>query len=245
MRAFLSWRLARDRGIALFILASLALTAYSGLKLDRLGAMLYLAALSQGALWGGLALFFVLYRRDVRALARGELGILLLLPQGPLRYVLAQAAEFLMTTGLLFGGLLALAVWTVARFAPEGTGELLRLGLYLFFTAGLPMLGNFQLATAMHAAYFLGRVGGLAAALVIFASSYGLGQLIGQLEAHTLWNWGPKIRIGEFRWLTGSIPGLSILSPSGEWPLWPVLLGVGLFLLYLWLAFLIYRETEL
>ncbi len=244
MRALVFWRLSRDRGIALFVLAGLLLAAYSGRNLDRTTALLYLVGLSQGAIWGGLALFFVLYRRNVRAAGRGELGMLLLLPAGPARLALAQAAEFLAFALLLGGGLLGLGAWAVGRFDPRAAGDLMRLGGYLFLALGLPTLGLAQLMTAVHVAYRLGRVGGLAAAAVALGLPMGIGWLFGRLDSDALWNFGPRVGVGAFRWLGGNVPGLEIVLPSGNWPAWPLAAGVLAYLLGVLLALAIYREAE-
>ena len=245
MKAMLAWRLRRDRGIALFILAALLFAGYQALSLDRVTLFLYLGGLSQAAFWGALSLLFVLYRRDSRATSRGELGMLLLLPQGPTRYVLAQAAEFLLLTVYFLAGITVLGAWAASRFEPSGAGELVRLGVYLFLSVGLPAVGGFQLATAMHAAYFLGRVGGLAATLVILAAPLVTGEILSSFDGNALWNWGPKVTIGTFNWLIGTVPGLSVIAPSNEWPAWPLALGALFFLACLLLSLLIYRETEL
>ncbi len=244
MRALVFWRLSRDRGIALFVLVGLLLAAYSGRNLDRTTALLYLVGLSQGAIWGGLALLFVLYRRNVRAAARGELGMLLLLPRGPDRLALAQAAEFLSFAVLLGGGLLALGLWAVGRFDPGAASELLRLAGYLFLALGLPTLGLFQLVTAVHVAYRLGRVGVAAAGAVFLGLPMGIGWLLGRLDSGALWNFGPKVSVGSFRWLAGNVPGLEIVLPPGNWPAWPLAAGVLAYLLGVLLALAIYREAE-
>ncbi len=245
MKAMLVWRLHRDRGIALFILVALLLAAYRVLSLDRITLFLYLGGLSQAAFWGGLSLLFILYRRDSRAIGRGELGALLLLPQGPTRYALAQAAEFVLLTTFLLTGITVLGSWAAGRFEPSGASELARLGLYLFLAIGLPAVGGFQLATAMHAAYFLGRTGGLAATLVILGAPLVTGEILSSFDGAALWNWGPKVTVGSFNWLIGTVPGLSVIAPSSEWPAWPLALGILLFLACLVLSLSIYRETEL
>jgi len=245
MRGLLTWKLHRDRGIALFILVALLLAAYSGFNLDRLTALLYLAGLSQGALWGGLALLFVLYRREVRAAGRGETGLLLLLPAGPLRFTLAQAIEFLVLGLFLFAGLVLLAAWGAGRFYPQAPGDLVRLGFYLFLTLGLPALGLAQLMAATHIAYRLGRVGGVMAAAVALGLPAGAGWILARLDGPSFWNWGPQVALGRFDWLTGGVPGLAFAAPPGAWPAWPPALGLLVYLVVLALVSAIYREAEL
>lgn len=245
MRALLRWRIWQNRGMALFLLVALALAAAKAFDLDRLTAILYLFGLSQGAIWGGLALLFVLYRRDVQAASRGELGTIFLLPAGPTRFALAQAAELLFWTIFLEGGLLLAGAFGVGRFYPTAPGELLRMGLYLFCALVLPALGVVQLATASDLAYRLGRVGGLAAFAVAFGIPTMIGKILEPMSGSALWQWGPKVEVGSFHWLTGKLPGLSLLAPSGLWPAWPLALGALFFLLCLALALRIYHELEL
>ena len=244
MRAFYLWRIGQNRGLVVFILLVLLLAGYKARDLDPTTSLLYLAGLSQLALWGGLVLLFLLYRAYVRAAARGELGMLLLLPRGPDRLALAQAAEFLSFAVLLGGGLLALGLWAVGRFDPGAAGELLRLGGYLFLALGLPTLGLFQLVTAVHVGYRLGRVGGAAAGAVFLGLPMGIGWLLGRLDSGALWNFGPKVSVGSFRWLAGNVPGLEIVLPPGNWPAWPLAAGVLAYLLGVLLALAIYREAE-
>ncbi|WP_287409178.1 hypothetical protein, partial [Oceanithermus sp.] len=149
MKAVLYWRLSQQKELLLFLLVALALVAVRIPGLDRLTTLLFLVGLSQGALWGGLALFFVLYRRDARRAQRGELGMLFLLPKGPTRFALAQAAEYLFWAVVLEGGLLLIGALAAGRLYPEAPGELFRLGLYLGLAALLPFLGLVQLAAAI------------------------------------------------------------------------------------------------
>ena len=245
MSAILRWRLAQNRSIALLVLLALVLVAYRAFGLDRIALLLYLAGLTQGALWGGLGLLFTLYRRDARRAERGELGMLLFLPKGPTRYALAQAAEYLFWAVYLEGGLLLIGALAVGRFYPEAPGELFRLGLYLGLSAALPLLGLVQLAAATDAAYRLGRVGGLFATVVFLGIPFGIGKLLEHLDGNALWNLGPRVLVGDFRWLFAAIPGFPTFVLTASWPVWPIAAGLLLYALFLYLALRVYREAEL
>ena len=245
MRAMLWWRLSRQKGLMLLLLAALLLVAIQLPGLDRLTALLFLAGLAQGALWGTLGLFFALYRRDARRAARGELGMLFLLPAGPTRYALAQAAEYLFWALFLEGGLLGIGALAVGRFYPEAPGELLRLGLYLGFSVLLPFLGLVQLATATDAAYRLGRVGGVIATVVFLGIPFGVGKLFELADAEALMRLGPRFPLGDFGWLLAQLPGLSFTRLPVELPAWPLFAGGLLYLAFLALALRIYHEAEL
>jgi len=245
MEAMLWGRLSQQRGLLIFLLVLLALVAVRTSGLDATTALLFLAGLTQGALWGGLALFFVLYRRDTRRAARGELGMLFLLPQGPTRYALAQAAEYLFWALVFGGGLLGIGALAVGRFFPEAPGELARLGLYLGVAVGLPFLGLVQLAAATDAAYRLGRVGGLFATAVFLGLPFGIGKLLELADARVLWDWGPRFFVGDFRWLLGQIPGLPLTGLGAALPAWPLFAGVLLYAAFFVLALRIYHEAEI
>ena len=245
MSAILRWRLAQNRGVALFILLALALVAYRSYGLDRITVLLYLIGLAQGALWGTLGLFFALYRRDVRRARRGELGMLFLLPAGPTRFALAQAAEYLLWAVYLGGGLLLIGAAAAGRFYPEAFGELTRLGLYLGLALVLPFLGLVQLAAATDVAYQLGRVGGVFATVVFLGVPSGIGKILEAMNGNVLWNLGPRVHVGDFGWLLGQVPGLSLAAPPAEWPAWPLLFGALFFLASVLLALRVYHEAEL
>jgi len=177
--------------------------AYRAYGLDRLTLLLYLAGLGQGALWGTLGLFFALYRRDVRRAERGELGLLFLLPRGPTRFALAQAAEYLLWAGLA------------------------------------------QLAAATDVAYRPGRVGGLLATVVFLGIPFGIGKLLELADARVLWDWGPRVYVGDFRWLLGQIPGASLSGLGAALPAWPLFAGILLYAAFFMLALRIYHEAEI
>jgi len=221
------------------------LVAYRAYGLDRLTLLLYLAGLGQGALWGTLGLFFALYRRDVRRAERGELGLLFLLPRGPTRFALAQAAEYLLWALYLQGGLLVIGALAAGRFYPEAPGEMARLGLYLGLSAVLPFLGLAQLAAATDVAYRPGRVGGLLATVVFLGIPFGIGKLLELADARVLWDWGPRVYVGDFRWLLGQIPGASLSGLGAALPAWPLFAGILLYAAFFMLALRIYHEAEI
>ncbi len=245
MSTMLYWRLAQQKGLLIFLLVVLALVAVRTSGLDATTALLFLAGLTQGALWGGLALFFVLYRRDIRRAARGELGMLFLLPKGPTRYALAQTAEYLFWAVVFWGGLLLVGALAVGRFYPGAPGELLRLGLYLALATGLPFLGLVQLAAATDAAYRLGRVGGVFATAVFLGIPFGIGKLFELADARALWDLGPRFFVGDFRWLLSQIPGFPLTKLGAVLPAWPVFAGVLLYAVFFALALRIYHEAEI
>jgi len=215
-----------------------------GLKSVRAEPIFYF-----GALLGlGAVLAFVLaYLHNVHhfkiSLGRGELGQLLLLPQGPTRVAWGSA---LLGTALMSAVLLATAAVLVAglyREVPSLLGDGTRVLLYLLGSLATAAGGIGALGSAVAVAYGGGRLATVFSVLAMM----GAMEIYWRLALHPELQRLPRVPVSDLGRIflelsplgMGGLPAVSDL-----WPSTPLLLGPIFGVLGTWLAARILEEAE-
>jgi len=239
-----AWELRQSRKALLFLGALALVPLLKASTLSSAAAVGVFWGSTQLVLWGGgtvlLIYGFLGPLRDARS---GRLAQFILSPHpGPVHALARLAATWLglAWVTLLITGANALIL---GRFFPEAPGELFRLSLYMLVTLGLPLSGLLLLAGTVGVAYELSRAGLLVGAFFFLGALKGLTAALVLIQA-VLGAWG-GVWIGSLAWSTAFVANLGFALFNGTLPLFPLIIGPTLALVFALLAGRVLEEVEL